>query len=172
MGMFDHITAKCPTPNCLGELYGQTKAGDCSLNSFVVEWQMTAIEAAAVDGEILHCEACGASATIEAEEAPKVKVKLTNVQIGDVELTILVQRYMISSIDEEDLKTFSSYLSWRFAKTGEITFPKTKEEYLAIQAIGFPNSTEPKDFTCTKDGRRFQGRIWCSFKERDKSGAV
>jgi hypothetical protein len=79
MGMFDHISAPCP--NCEGgELYGQTKAGDCSLNTYYIEPEMDASDAAIVSDEWLFCSKCKAQYRVKVGEMPKVKVILEKIE--------------------------------------------------------------------------------------------
>ena len=77
MGLFDYIVAECP--RCKKDMHGQTKAGDCLLNTYEVAEEMEAHEAHIVDGETLQCD-CGAGWVVQVGEAQKVKVKLVPVE--------------------------------------------------------------------------------------------
>lgn len=74
MGMFDHIVGVCPA--CGDGLYGQTKGGDCCLNTYTIEPMMDAPDAMAVDGEILDCRGCKREFCVEASHIEKVAVRL------------------------------------------------------------------------------------------------
>jgi hypothetical protein len=165
MGMVEHVTAKCPTPNCKGELYDQIKGGSSSSYDVPHDGLMDANEARDVDGCTMSCHACGATARVAVEPIPQVRVYLTDVKIGDVNKTTPVMRFMVESMDEEELNTHPSYLSWRISKTGKVEFPKSLEEYMALQRQYFPNEGEPIPFKVKDNGRVINTRLWYEFKE-------
>jgi hypothetical protein len=119
MGMFDYVDATCP--QCGGSMKGQTKAGDCMLNTYTVEDEMDAHEAAIVDGETLDCEFCKVAFTVQAERA-RVKVKL-------VQLTPMSQaerdrleaeiRHLLHSISEKQRIEREAMLAERQEKSDE-----------------------------------------------------
>lgn len=74
MGMFDHIVADCPS--CGGRLYGQTKVGDCSLNTYHITPEMEANEANVVNGEELYCILCSITVVVRSEPQGLIKVTL------------------------------------------------------------------------------------------------
>jgi len=74
MGMYDHIVGVCPS--CGGELYGQTKGGDCCMNTYWVSEEMYSHEAYVVNGEDLDCRKCGKTYIVRTEESRMVRVSL------------------------------------------------------------------------------------------------
>jgi uncharacterized protein YbaR (Trm112 family) len=82
MGLFDYIVGTCPS--CQGRLYGQTKGGDCSLNTYQIEDEMDASDAMAVDGEWLTCNGCDKAWRVRSGSPEKVRVVLEEVDMNRI----------------------------------------------------------------------------------------
>ncbi len=73
MGMFDRVRAVCP--NCSENVEFQSKAGDCTLETFDV-WAVPMAIAAALNGQHTTCQACGASVTIRSMAVEHVEMRV------------------------------------------------------------------------------------------------
>lgn len=78
MGVFDHIVGKCP--ECQGELYGQTKAGDPCMNTYSLLEVMPTAEAIMIDGEDVDCSGCKKRYYIRVDAPRFVNVKLEEIK--------------------------------------------------------------------------------------------
>jgi len=174
MGMFDYIEAKCPTPGCKGSLGGQTKGGECMMNTFEIKDQMDIQDARAVDGEDLHCPACYATARVRAiipENPPTVEVKLEDVKVGDVNNTVIVHNFALETWPDSDPE-FTGHLGHirrmgsRRRDEGKCTYENpTREEYMRHQSKAGIEGDEPTYFEYVDGETRIQGRTWTHFKE-------
>jgi hypothetical protein len=158
MGMFDHIIAKCLTPGCEGEFYGQTKFGDPCLNTYTIEDEMYSVDASACADEILICSVCKAGVKVQIPELQKVKVTLKPLQKSI--------RYFVC---EEDPKIADNLQRVLKAKRGFVT----KEEYIeAERAAGLVSSVpgEPADtkFKYKTDDKIVFGHSDDSYHDQDE----
>jgi hypothetical protein len=157
MGMFDHIVAKCTTPNCDGEFYGQTKFGDPCMNTYEIEDEMDPVDASACAGEILICSVCKAGVKVLVPELEKVKVALKPMR--------KTKRYYIC---EEDTTVVDNLERMLQAKRMFVT----KEEYLRAEISAGLVSISPTEptgpsFRYTKGTITVFGYIEDNYREID-----
>ena len=165
MGIVEHVNAKCPTPGCLGSFYDQVKTGDYGSYYVPTDGFMEAHAALAVDGCEMHCHACGATARVQSDPQPKVRVRLVDIKIGDTNLTIPVRNFRIEKVNTRALEEHGIYLTRRRLQGFKYWNPDARE-YLYYQSLaGVMGETQSRNFDFTLNGVTYEGRTWISFKD-------
>lgn len=73
MGMYDTVKIECP--NCKGELYKQSKSGDCMLKEYTIDKVPANIASSLISNPII-CYYCNYEITIIADIPPPQFIKL------------------------------------------------------------------------------------------------
>lgn len=76
MGMFDNVIAECP--KCHGQIYWQSKAGDCELESFEIDSVPMAI-AVDINNYSSWCERCETQYVITAPIPTTVRMHIEEI---------------------------------------------------------------------------------------------
>jgi hypothetical protein len=151
------ITSKCPTPGCKGELCGDSFEDGFSCNVPSDGFIPTRNAVLAKDKE-LSCPACGATATVRADEPEQVRVWLGDVKTGDTSLTTPILRLRIRFMSAADN-------SWR-ASYDAVAIRPDLAGYLDYQGRAGVEGDEPVNFEFVEGETRYIGRAYYVFKER------